>query len=303
VGRIASLAPDRPRPGARPRPRPSWRPALVAALGAFAALALTGVLAHRSPAAQSSDAEGLRGFHSLDYGPFSPVAEAVAHLGGPAGYALGGLLLVLLALGSRRPRVAAAVAVVLAGTAASTRLLKPLIDTPRYGPDGRQLFLEAWPSGHATAAMTLALCGVLVAPAAVRGLAALLGAAFAVATAFAVLVLARHLPSDIVGGFLMAAGWALLASAALQGAQERWPSGTRAYMLPSWAERARRAATARGTVLAAGAGGLALVPVIATTTFATRYTTALLGGIAIAALAAVLALGVSRALAAAPRAA
>ena len=232
------------------------------------------------------------------------MAEAIALLGGPAGYGIAGLLLVALALRSGGPRTAAAVAVVLAGTGISTRLLKPLGETPRYGPDGRQLFLESWPSGHATAAMTLALCAVLVAPAVVRGLAAVLGAAFAVAIAFAILVLAHHLPSDVVGGFLMAAGWVLLASAALEAAERRWPSRApvRRMAGPS-VERAVRALTARRTVLAALAVGLALLPVVASTNFATRYTTALLGGFAIAALAAVLALGLARVLPPPPAAA
>jgi len=288
----------------RTRPRPSWRLPLAAAVAAWAGLVVTGILAHRSPAAQDSDAEGLRGFHSLDYGPFTPVAEALALLGGPAGYGVGALLLVGVALRSGRPRIAAAVAAVLVGSAVCTQLVKPLLQTPRYGPDGRQLFLEAWPSGHATAAMTLALCAVLVAPAVARGVAAILGAGFAVAIAFAILILAHHLPSDVVGGFLMAAGWALLASAALAAAEIRRPSRETTGHAPApWVQRAVRAFTARSTVLAAVAAGLALSPVVAATNFATRYTTALVGGIAIAALAALLALALALAMRSGPDAA
>ena len=62
----------------------------------------------------------------------------------------------------------------------------------------------SWPSGHATAAMSFALCAVLAAPARLRPLVAAVGAAFAVAVCYSFLALAWHYPSDVLGGFLVA---------------------------------------------------------------------------------------------------
>ena len=59
---------------------------------------------------------------------------------------------------------------------------------------------NSWPSGHSTAAMTLALCAILVAPPVLRTAAAILGGAFAVGVGYALLVLGWHYPSDVLGG-------------------------------------------------------------------------------------------------------
>ena len=68
------------------------------------------------------------------------------------------------------------------------------------------------------------LCAVLVAPARLRPLVASIGALYAVAVGFALLILAWHMPSDVLGGYLMATLWAALAVAALRAAERRWPT-------------------------------------------------------------------------------
>src|SRR5439155_1635421 len=70
---------------------------------------------------------------------------------------------------------------------------------------------------------TLALCAVLVAPRRLRPAAAVLGALLAVAVAYAILILAWHFPSDVLGGFLVATMWVLLLVAALLAAERRRP--------------------------------------------------------------------------------
>src|SRR5204863_3674731 len=99
----------------------------------------------------------------------------------------------------------------------TTELLKPLLAHPRTAEwlGDSQVAAASWPSGHATAAMTVALCAVLVAPAALRPLAAVAGSLFALAVSFSILVQHWHFPSDVVGGYLVAATWGLLAVAAL----------------------------------------------------------------------------------------
>jgi hypothetical protein len=75
--------------------------------------------------------------------------------------------------------------------------------------------LATWPSGHATAAMTIALCAVIVAPPALRLLSGLLGGLLALGVAYANFVLSWHYPSDVLAGFLVAGVWTALAVAAL----------------------------------------------------------------------------------------
>ena len=81
----------------------------------------------------------------------------------------------------------------------------------------------SWPSGHATAAMSLALACVIAAPARIRPVVGALGALFAVAVSYSFLTLGWHYPSDVIGGFLVAATWALLAIAGLRAAESRRP--------------------------------------------------------------------------------
>jgi hypothetical protein len=78
---------------------------------------------------------------------------------------------------------------------------------PRFADwlGGGQLDDTNWPSGHTTAAMTLALCAVVAVPPAWRAATALAGATFAVAVAYATLALTWHYPSDVLAGFLLAA--------------------------------------------------------------------------------------------------
>jgi len=63
--------------------------------------------------------------------------------------------------------------------------------------------------------MSLALCAVLVAGPRARVLAAMLGAGYAVAVGYALVALGQHLPSDVIGGYLVAATFVLAGVAAL----------------------------------------------------------------------------------------
>jgi membrane-associated phospholipid phosphatase len=140
----------------------------------------------------------------------------VAHLCDTLPYAVAGVLCIAFALARRRGWRALAVACLLAVTGVTTQLLKHALARPHlehWLPE--QVATSSWPSGHSTAAMTLALCAILVAPPALRAAAAMLGGAFAVGVGYAVLVLGWHYPSDVLGGFLVAGLWASLAVAVL----------------------------------------------------------------------------------------
>jgi hypothetical protein len=64
--------------------------------------------------------------------------------------------------------------------------------------------------------MALGLSTVLAVPARARPVTAAIGAAFAVVVSYSFLTLGWHYPSDVFGGFLVAATWTLLAIAALR---------------------------------------------------------------------------------------
>jgi hypothetical protein len=122
---------------------------------------------------------------------------------------------VVVALVRRRPRVAVMLALVLLCANETTQLLKPLLAAPRGSTPWAPVASGSWPSGHATAAMSLALCCVIAAPARRRPVVAAAMAAFAIAVSYSFLELGWHYPSDVLGGFLVAGTGALLGIAGL----------------------------------------------------------------------------------------
>jgi membrane-associated phospholipid phosphatase len=224
------------RPGAYPD-RVARRPriALLAAAACVAGLAVTLVLAYFTPPFRGRDAASLQGFIDLNRPHLAPLIAHVAHLANPVSYGLIGLALVVVALARGRGRVAGAIAAVLIGSVVTTETLKPLLSHPRpqeWLGDG-QIAAASWPSGHATAAMALALCGVLAVSARWRPAAAAVGGVFALAVSYAILVLGWHFPSDVIGGFLVAALWTSLAVAGVALADERWAPQARERRSPS----------------------------------------------------------------------
>lgn len=201
---------------------------LLCALASFAGLVLTGVLAYLVPVAQVRDAAALRGFETLNRPRLTPFIDQVAHLADPLPYALIGFGLAGVALLRRRPRIAVAIVGLLVLTGLTSQTLKPLLAAPRDEWLGSgSIAAASWPSGHATAAMTLALCAILAVPARARPTAAVIGALFSVAVSYAILALGWHFPSDVLGGFLVAATWTLLAVAGLVAVEQRRPSVAR----------------------------------------------------------------------------
>jgi membrane-associated phospholipid phosphatase len=226
------------------------------------------------------------------------VAEAVAALCDPPSFVAIALIIIGVGFARRQPRRAAAAAMVLFGSAVTTQVLKPLIAHPRF--EGNVVGFDhivnpmvpppAFPSGHATAAMSIALAALIVAPRNLRPLTAAGGALFALVLGCTIVTLGWHFPSDIVGGYLVATAWCLMALAALRTAGARWPdAGTiraRARALPT-------AAAPLAGVATLAAAALAIGNVDRVTRFANAHTTATAAVIAISLCAAALVAAVS----------
>lgn len=202
-----------------------------------------------------ADASILVGFTGLQRPWVDTFTHFVAGLCSPHQYVLLVALPIVVALIRRRPRHAAAMVMIILGANLTTQLLKPLLAAPRpVGVPGLSIDAASWPSGHATAAMTLVLCAVLAAPARRRPLVGAVMAVFAIAVCYSFLELQWHYPSDVLGGFLVATTWALAGAAALFWTQARWPSH-QTVAAPEWREASSPASVLRpvGAVIA-GAG-------------------------------------------------
>jgi membrane-associated phospholipid phosphatase len=87
--------------------------------------------------------------------------------------------------------------------------------------------MDGFPSGHVTAAASIAIAFAFVVPARVLPAVAVLGTCFVVAMGWAVLALNWHYPSDVVGGVLVASGWGFAALASMRfaaGGRSRRPA-------------------------------------------------------------------------------
>lgn len=195
--------------------------AKVASIGAGAGillLVLTWFAAFHVGVVKRADQSILSGFLGLHLPRLQELATFIAHLCNPNPYVYLAAVPVLVALVRRRPRVAVTLVVILLGANVTTQLLKPLLAEPRLSsiPGFETIVSPAsWPSGHATAAMSLALCGVIAASPRWRAFVAALGAAFAIAVCYSFLTLGWHYPTDVLGGFLVATTWTLAGIAGL----------------------------------------------------------------------------------------
>src|SRR6187200_2863946 len=128
----------------------------------------------------------LEGFMGL---PGHGYALALVGMFNPAPFAVLALSVVAGALLARRPRAAAAALITMLGAGVTTQQLKPLLAFQRDFPPMHFMGPVAYPSGHTTAVMSLALALIIVSPARLRPLAAAAGGLLTVATVFSLLVL------------------------------------------------------------------------------------------------------------------
>ena len=269
---------------------------MVGAVSGVVMLVLTWFLAFHVGVFERADTNVLRGFADLRRPIIDRVAGLIAHLCDPKPFVCLGAVVVLAGLIRRRGRVAGAAAGIMLAANATTQILKPLLGQahpvvlrvaglPSPGSG-------SWPSGHATAAMSLALCAVLVVSARWRPFVAAAGAAFAVAVSFSFLTLLWHYPSDVLGGFLVAGTWTLIGVAAVWTADVYVPRAVRGTSPVRLTVR-----QALGPPAAAVLGAAALVGLVAlarphsVVAYARLHTAFIVGAASIGALSLALATG------------
>jgi membrane-associated phospholipid phosphatase len=191
---------------------------LAAWLACAAALVLLALVAYGIDAAQRLDAELLTKFIRREDSPAGSLAEVLVHFGDPL--PLLAMLAVAcgIALRRRRPLDALAAVIVVAGANLTTQALKVLLAHPRFQSilGGEQFGAVAFPSGHATAAASIAIAFLFVVPRNLRPAVAAAGTCLVAAVGCSVMILGWHFPSDVVGGILVASGWGFAVLAALR---------------------------------------------------------------------------------------
>jgi membrane-associated phospholipid phosphatase len=192
----------------------SSRTALAATLLCAAGLVAT-VLAVRFLAPlQARDVLAFGSFRRLDGPSSSGPLRLIASVGDPLLYVVLGLTAAAVAYARGRERIAIAIPLLLLTTGITTQVLKVVLDQGTLKPG-------SFPSGHATAALTLALCAALAAPPRLRPTVIAAGAGLAAAVSYAIVSLGWHSPSDILGGFLVAATLTGIAGVVLLRGEER----------------------------------------------------------------------------------
>jgi membrane-associated phospholipid phosphatase len=191
---------------------------LVGCAIAVAAFALTAWAAFDVTRLHRLDAQTLRGLSAHRDDTVGHLAAAIGHLGDPVPQALFLLIGVAIALVGGRREAALAGAILVLGADLSTHFLKEALAAPRTGGtlEGGHIYDNSFPSGHTTAAFSMAAAWCIFVPARRRPLVAAVGFTAAFLVGLAAVILHHHFPSDVIGGFLVATAWACAVCAVLQ---------------------------------------------------------------------------------------
>jgi membrane-associated phospholipid phosphatase len=206
---------------ARRRAAVRERGPLLLAVGFLVAMAVVWSLAELVPAVRARDASALYHLTLLDRPSIESIGHHLLHLLEPVPYTLWAFMLVGIAVALGRVREAVVAAALLALGPGTAETLKPLLAHAHDAYGSVHVGPASWPSGHATAALTLACAASLIAPDRLKPLVAGVGAAFAAGIGLLLLILAWHMPSDVIGGYLVAGFWTALAVAALRWSARR----------------------------------------------------------------------------------
>jgi membrane-associated phospholipid phosphatase len=252
---------------------------------------------------EHADRSISNGFAGLHRPRIDQITNFIADLCNPRPYVFLAAIPVVIALIRRRPRVAVTVGLIMLGANMTTQVLKPLLAAPRWFPSQSSyvwISPASWPSGHATAAMSLALSAVIVVSPRLRPAVGAAMATFAVAVCYSFLELGWHYPTDVLGGFIVASIWTLLGAAALWTLEARYPSRRRELSETGRPQFSFGEAIAPALVLILGAVALAAVVALArphqVVAYVTAHTLFIVGAVAIGMLGLTLAIAAALAL-------
>jgi membrane-associated phospholipid phosphatase len=180
-------------------------------LALVALAALIRIAAYHVGPVQRADVRAVDALHLTWHSAPWRAASVLVGLFDPLPYGLIFLAVIGGAVWKGRARDAALAGFLILGAAATSQVLKHLLAAPRPQSLVALLPDDAWPSGHTTAATALGLALVLLAPPS-RRQAVAIGVAVVVAlVGLALVALGHHYPSDVLGGYCVAAIFASLA--------------------------------------------------------------------------------------------
>lgn len=165
-----------------------------------------GLIVRPTSLGDTLDGRTLSALRPLDTPDTRPGWQALTSVGSPAAYVQFCLALMLVAAVRRRWRWVLVAPLTMLFSELTAQGIKQLLAGPRPGVAMSSTIGDAaWPSGHSTAAMTVALLAVLIAPRRMRPTVAVLGAFGALGVGFGMVAVGAHYPTDIFGGYLCAA--------------------------------------------------------------------------------------------------
>lgn len=237
------------------------RPAVLLALACAGVLATVGLwfAANDLAAGRELDAALGDALYGLAPAAAAEPLKGVSSLADELPFAVGAVGLAALAWlrGGRRLALFASLVLLLANLV--TQLLQPVLADHRRVDFGGTSLTEigSWPSGHATAAMLLALGAIVVAGPRLRPAAIIAGLAYALGVGGSLVALGGHLPGDVLAGYLVAGAFTAAGAAAYAASRGRATPADRRRAQPrprSGATAPALGALAAAAVLATGVG-------------------------------------------------
>jgi hypothetical protein len=175
----------------------------------------------RSERGQLLDTVALEG-NAIGQDRVDGLANTVLNAVSVASLAVATIAVAVIALARGRVLLTVVVTAFVAAANLVTQVLKHGLYRPDFGVDPERVTAgNSFPSGHATVAMSVVIALILVVPARLRGVAAVLGAIYATVAGVATMSLGWHRPSDVAGAVLIVGGCAALAGLLLVLAQGR----------------------------------------------------------------------------------
>lgn len=195
--------------------RPTRAPFVVGALGfaaAFVAIYLLFVTTHFGQVIDERAFVGAANWR----GNLVTAARSLLDALPTVSVVLAGVLAVVVVLVRRNGTVFIVAAAAALAANASTEILKyTILERPDKGVD--QGLSNSLPSGHTTAAASVALAVFLVSSPRLRPLVAVIGALFSMTAGAATLVNQWHRPSDVIAAMVVVAFWGCVAGFVLRG--------------------------------------------------------------------------------------